>query len=32
MKIIDILGNEINYNCMGCNIANDKIIPPFGYV
>lgn len=25
---IDILGNEWNYDCMGCSICNKEIIPP----
>ena len=31
-KTIDILGNEISFDCMGCDIANHKLIPPGGYV
>ena len=31
-KIIDILGKEIEFECMGCDIANHKLIPPGGYV
>lgn len=29
---IDIFGNEIYFDCMGCDIANHKLIPPGGYV
>ena len=29
---VDIFGNEINFDCMGCDIANHKLIPPGGYV
>ena len=29
---IDIFNNEINFSCMGCDIANNKMIPPGGYV
>lgn len=29
---IDIFGNEIHFDCMGCDIANHKLIPPGGYV
>ena len=32
MKIKDVLGNDIEFNCMGCDIANHKMIPPGGYV
>ena len=32
MKAIDILGKEIEFDCMGCDIANHKLIPPGGYV
>ena len=32
MKTIDILGNEIEFNCMGCDISSHKLIPPGGYV
>ena len=31
-KTLDILGNEIEFDCMGCDIANHKLIPPGGYV
>ena len=31
MKIKDVLGNDIEFNCMGCDIANHKMIPPGGY-
>jgi len=31
-KFIDILGNEINFKCLGCEIALHKLIPPGGYV
>ena len=31
-KVIDILGKEIEFECMGCDIANHKLIPPGGYV
>ncbi len=29
---IDIFNNGISYICMGCDIANHKMIPPGGYV
>ena len=29
---VDIFGNEIHFDCMGCDIANHKLIPPGGYV
>ena len=32
MKIKDVLGNEVEFDCMGCDIANHKMIPPGGYV
>lgn len=32
MKISDIFGKEIEFNCMGCDIANHRLIPPGGYV
>lgn len=32
MKVIDIFGDEIEFECMGCDIANHKLIPPGGYV
>jgi len=32
MKIIDVLGNEMEFECMGCDIASHKMIPPGGYV
>ncbi len=31
-KVIDIFGKEIEFECMGCDIANHKLIPPGGYV
>ena len=31
-KAIDIFGNEIFFDCMGCAIANHKLVPPGGYV
>lgn len=31
-KTIDIFGNEIFFDCMGCDIANHKLVPPGGYV
>ena len=31
-KATDILNNEINFDCMGCDIANHKLVPPGGYV
>lgn len=31
-KVIDIFGKEIGFECMGCDIANHKLIPPGGYV
>lgn len=32
MKIVDVLGNEIEFNCMGCDIAEHRMLPPGGYV
>lgn len=32
MKIKDVLGDEVEFDCMGCDIANHKMIPPGGYV
>ena len=32
MKFINILGQECEFDCMGCDIANHKLIPPGGYV
>lgn len=29
---MDILGNKITYECMGCESANHQLIPPGGYV
>lgn len=31
-KVINIFGEEIEFECMGCDIANHKFIPPGGYV
>ena len=31
-KAIDIFGNEIFFDCMGCDIVNHKLVPPGGYV
>ncbi len=31
-KDIDIFGNEFEFECLGCDIANHKLIPPGGYV
>ena len=31
-SVIDIFNNKISFNCMGCDIANHKMIPPGGYV
>lgn len=31
-KAINIFGEEIEFNCMGCDIAEHKLIPPGGYV
>lgn len=31
MKIIDVLGKKIEFDCMGCDISTHKIIPPGGY-
>lgn len=31
-KAINIFGEEIEFNCMGCDIAEHKLIPPRGYV
>ena len=32
MKIIDVIGNEVEFGCLGCDIANHKMMPPGGYV
>ena len=32
MKFIDLLGNEIEFECLGCDVARHKLIPPGGYV
>ncbi len=31
-KAINIFGEEIEFNCMGCDIAEHRLIPPGGYV
>ena len=31
-KAINILGEEIEFDCMGCDIANHKLVPPGGYI
>lgn len=31
-KDIDIFGKEFEFECLGCDIANHKLIPPGGYV
>ena len=31
-KVIDILGEEKFYDCMGCDIGSHKMIPPGGYI
>ncbi len=31
-KFINILGEECKFDCLGCDIANHKLIPPGGYV
>jgi len=31
-KAINIFGEEIEFNCMGCDIAEHKLTPPGGYV
>lgn len=31
-RVIDIFGREIEFECMGCDIANHRLIPPGGYV
>ena len=31
-KVIDIFGKEIEFDCMGCDIANHKLVPPGGYI
>ncbi len=31
-KVTNIFGEEITFECMGCDIANHKLIPPGGYV
>lgn len=31
-RAINILGDEITFDCLGCDCANHKIIPPGGYV
>ena len=32
MKLIDVVGNEIEFECLGCDIASHRVIPPGGYV
>ena len=32
MKLIDVVGNEIEFDCLGCDIASHRVIPPGGYV
>lgn len=32
MKFIDLLGNEIEFECLGCDVARHKLIPPGEYV
>ena len=29
-EMVDFLGNHYQYNCLGCEISNKKIIPPGG--
>ena len=31
-KAIDIFGKEIEFDCMGCDIASHKLVPPGGYI
>lgn len=31
-KVTDIFGKTIEFECMGCDISNHKLIPPGGYV
>ncbi len=31
-KVNDIFGNEIEFKCMGCDIAGHKLVPPGGYI
>ena len=31
-KFINIFKEECEFNCLGCDIANHKLIPPGGYV
>ena len=31
-KVMNILNEEMIFDCMGCDIANHKLIPPGGYV
>lgn len=31
-KAINILGEEIEFDCMGCDIGSHKLIPPGGYI
>lgn len=31
-KVIDILGEEKFYDCMGCDIGSHKMVPPGGYI
>ena len=31
-KFINIFGEECKFDCLGCDIANHKLIPPGGYV
>lgn len=32
MKITDLLGKEVEFDCLGCDISKHKVIPPGGYV
>ena len=31
-KVKDLFGKEIEFECMGCDISNHKLVPPGGYV
>lgn len=31
-EMVDFLGNHYQYNCLGCEISNKKIIPPGGFI
>ena len=32
MKFVDVLDKEQEFECMGCDIASHKLVPPGGYI